>query len=75
MPDVPPAPGRFRYAIVALLFLVTSLNYADRAILAITAPVLTKDLGIDALALGWVFSAFGWACRWNRCGVETEAEL
>lgn len=53
--------GRFRYTIVALLFLVTSINYADRSILAITAPVLAKDLGIDALALGWVFSAFGWA--------------
>ena len=23
--------------------------------------MLAKDLGIDALALGWVFSAFGWA--------------
>lgn len=56
-----PAPGRFRYAIVALLFVVTSINYADRSILAITAPVLAGDLGINALALGWVFSAFGWA--------------
>jgi MFS transporter, ACS family, glucarate transporter len=54
-------PGRVRYGIVALLFLVTSINYADRSILAITAPVLSKDLGIDALAMGWVFSAFGWA--------------
>ncbi|MCP5146407.1 MAG: MFS transporter [Gammaproteobacteria bacterium] len=56
-----PAPGRFRYAIVALLFVVTSVNYADRSILAITAPVLAEQLGIDALSLGWVFSAFGWA--------------
>ena len=61
MPPPTSTPGRFRFVIVALLFLVTSINYADRSILAITAPVMAKDLGIDALALGWVFSAFGWA--------------
>lgn len=61
MTDATPAAGRFRYAIVALLFVVTSINYADRAILSITAPVLAKNLGIDALSLGWIFSAFGWA--------------
>lgn len=53
--------GRVRYTIVAILFAVTIVNYADRAILAITAPVLSKDIGINPLELGIVFSAFGWA--------------
>jgi ACS family glucarate transporter-like MFS transporter len=53
--------GRVRYTIVATLFAVTIVNYADRAILAVTAPVLSKDIGINPLELGIVFSAFGWA--------------
>lgn len=53
--------GRVRYTIVATLFAVTIVNYADRAILAVTAPILSKDIGINPLELGIVFSAFGWA--------------
>ncbi|MEH3108222.1 MAG: MFS transporter [Sphingomonas fennica] len=53
--------GRVRYGIVATLFAVTLVNYADRAVLAVTAPALTADLGISPFQLGVVFSAFGWA--------------
>ncbi|KAF1049224.1 MFS transporter [Xylophilus sp.] len=53
--------GRVRYGIVALLFFVTAINYADRAILAVTGPLITKDLGISPVELGFVFSAFGWS--------------
>ncbi len=53
--------GRVRYGIVATLFAVTLVNYADRAVLAVTAPALTAELGITPLQLGIVFSAFGWA--------------
>lgn len=50
-----------RYAIVAMLFLVTAINYADRATLSIAGPALSKDLGLDAVTMGYVFSAFGWS--------------
>ena len=53
--------GWVRYTILAMLFLVSIINYADRAILAIAAPSLSKDLALDPLELGIVFSAFGWA--------------
>jgi ACS family glucarate transporter-like MFS transporter len=53
--------GRVRWTILAMLFFVTVINYADRATLSLAAPALTKDLGIDKLQLGIVFSAFGWA--------------
>lgn len=53
--------GKVRYSIVAMLFLATMINYADRATLAITASSMSKDLGITPLQLGIVFSAFGWA--------------
>jgi MFS family permease len=53
--------GHFRYAILALIFFVTVLNYADRATLSIAGTFVAKDLGLSASALGIVFSAFGWA--------------
>ena len=50
-----------RYLILFMLFLVTTINYADRATIAIAGSSLQKDLGIDAVTLGYIFSAFGWA--------------
>ncbi|MCI4140079.1 MFS transporter, partial [Bacillus vallismortis] len=42
-------------------FIVTSINYADRATLSITGESVQHDLGLDSVAMGYVFSAFGWA--------------
>ena len=56
-----PRKTNFRWWIVVMLFVVTSINYADRAVLAITGPVLSKELGINAAQMGFIFSAFGWA--------------
>jgi ACS family glucarate transporter-like MFS transporter len=50
-----------RWLIVVMLFLLTSVNYADRATLAIAGPVVSKDLGLNAAQMGFIFSAFGWA--------------
>ncbi len=52
---------RVRFAIVAMLFVVTAINYADRATLSIAGPALSKELGLDAVTMGYVFSAFGWS--------------
>jgi ACS family glucarate transporter-like MFS transporter len=53
--------GRVRWTILVMLFIVTVINYAVRAALSLAAPSLSKDLGIDSLELGIVFSAFGWS--------------
>jgi len=50
-----------RYWIVVMLFIVTAFNYGDRATLSIAGPVMIKDLGLDAVGMGYVFSAFSWA--------------
>ncbi|MFG6486856.1 MFS transporter [Roseateles sp. BYS78W] len=50
-----------RYVILAMLFIVTTINYADRATLSIAGPALSKELGIDAVTMGYIFSAFGWS--------------
>ncbi|WP_200821843.1 MFS transporter [Caballeronia humi] len=52
---------RVRYGIVAMLFLVTAINYADRATISIAGTSLSKDLGLDAVSMGFIFSAFGWS--------------
>ncbi|MEM5369268.1 MFS transporter [Paraburkholderia azotifigens] len=52
---------RIRYGIVAMLFLVTAINYADRATLSMAGTSMAKDLGLDAVAMGFIFSAFGWS--------------
>lgn len=50
-----------RWFIVFMLFVVTSINYADRATLSIAGDAVQQDLGLDSVAMGYVFSAFGWA--------------
>jgi len=52
---------RTRYGIVVMLFLVTAVNYADRATLSMAGTAMSKDLGLDAVAMGFIFSAFGWS--------------
>ncbi|KAB8305260.1 MFS transporter [Erwinia endophytica] len=50
-----------RYWIVVMLFVVTSFNYGDRATIAIAGSSMAKDIGLDAVKLGYIFSAFSWA--------------
>lgn len=53
--------SRVRLVIVTMLFIATTINYADRATLSIAGPALAKDLGLDAVSMGYVFSAFAWS--------------
>lgn len=50
-----------RYVVLLIIFLVTAVNYADRATLSIAGSNVAKDLGLDAGQMGQIFSAFGWA--------------
>jgi ACS family glucarate transporter-like MFS transporter len=65
MPLTPSAPTetptRFRYWIVLFLFVLTTVNFADRATLSIVGTDLAKQLKLDPVAMGYVFSAFSWA--------------
>lgn len=53
--------SRVRLFIVTMLFLVTTVNYADRATLSIAGPALSRELHLDPIAMGYIFSAFGWS--------------
>lgn len=55
------AKTHVRYVILLIIFLVTAVNYADRATLSIAGTDVAKQLGLDAGQMGQIFSAFGWA--------------
>jgi MFS transporter, ACS family, hexuronate transporter len=48
----------YRWIVGALLFSASILNYIDRAALPIIAPLLSKDLHLNAAQLGTIFSTF-----------------
>ncbi|KJK21990.1 glucarate transporter [Burkholderiaceae bacterium 16] len=50
-----------RYWILLMIFVVTTVNYADRATLSITGPAMRAEFGFDAVQMGFIFSAFSWA--------------
>jgi ACS family glucarate transporter-like MFS transporter len=53
--------SNFRWVIVSLLFFATAINYADRAVLSIAGPALSKSLHLNSVSMGYIFSAFGWS--------------
>lgn len=67
--------GRLRWAILALLFVSTVINYLDRQALSILAPVVQRDLGMDDMGYARVVQMFliaytlayllaGWVTDW-----------
>lgn len=48
-----------RYGILSMIFITVVINYLDRTNISVAAFALRKDLGIDTVQMGYVFSAFG----------------
>src|SRR6478735_4045633 len=57
----PTGPTRIRYRIIALIFLITSINYADRATFSVAGSKATAELGLSPVQTGFILSAFAWA--------------
>jgi ACS family glucarate transporter-like MFS transporter len=53
--------SRTRWFILAILFAVTTINYADRATISIAGPEIKKALGLSPVEMGYIFSAFAWS--------------
>ncbi len=53
--------GRHRYLILLLATMSLGLALVDRAAVAIAAPAMAQTLQLDAVALGWLLSAFTWS--------------
>lgn len=52
---------RARWLIITVLFVITTINYADRATFSIAGQSASKELGLDPVAMGYILSAFAWA--------------
>jgi ACS family D-galactonate transporter-like MFS transporter len=53
-------PTRRRWFMLSLLLIATIINYIDRVNISIAAPFMAKDLGLDKIEMGLIFSAFAW---------------
>jgi ACS family hexuronate transporter-like MFS transporter len=52
------AAGHFRWVICGLLFFATTINYLDRQVLGILAPVLQTSIGWNEIEYGYIVTAF-----------------
>ena len=50
--------SRYRWVILSLLFVATTINYFDRIVLSVLIPEIKKDLLLDDIAYGHILSAF-----------------
>jgi ACS family hexuronate transporter-like MFS transporter len=57
-PGGTPRGGHYRWTICALLFFATTVNYIDRQVLGILAPVLQKEIGWSEIEYGSIVTAF-----------------
>jgi ACS family hexuronate transporter-like MFS transporter len=52
------AGGRYRWSICAMLFFATTINYIDRSVLGLLAPVLRQEIGWNDIEYGYIVTAF-----------------
>src|SRR5690348_3593560 len=50
--------GRYRWTICALLFFATTINYIDRQVLGLLAPMLQTKIGWNEIQYGYIVTAF-----------------
>lgn len=50
--------GNFRWRICALLFFATTINYIDRQVLGLLAPLLQSSIGFNEIQYGYIVTAF-----------------
>jgi MFS family permease len=52
--------ARGRLTLYTLLFLLITINYADRIALSIAAKPIAEEFGLSPIAMGYLFSCFLW---------------
>src|ERR1700721_3870957 len=53
-------PTRARYVVLGLIVAAYVITYMDRVNISSAMPVIQRDLGLSAIAVGWIFSSFRW---------------
>lgn len=54
-------PSRARHKVLAFTTILAIITYLDRVAISTAAPAVRAEMGLDAVQMGWVFSAFTWA--------------
>jgi len=52
---------RARFTVLRLTFVLSIITFIDRVCIASAAPAIRDELGLNAVQIGWVFSAFTFA--------------
>ncbi|HEX5150901.1 MAG TPA: MFS transporter [Parafilimonas sp.] len=52
--------SRVRYSILAMVFVNVVINYMDRSNISVAGTVMNKELHLDSVQMGYIFSAFSW---------------
>lgn len=50
-----------RWGILAVIFFIMIVNYADRSAIGIVGPAMAKEFSLTPVQMGLILSAFGWA--------------
>ena len=61
-----PKKTSIRYSVLFMVFAVTVVNYADRSALSIAGTQVAKDFALSPIAMGFIFSAFGWTYAFGQ---------
>ncbi|HXW06478.1 MAG TPA: MFS transporter [Vicinamibacterales bacterium] len=56
-----PAPSRARHVVTAFAVVLALITYIDRVAISVSAPFISKDLGLTTIQMGWALAAFAWA--------------
>jgi MFS transporter, ACS family, hexuronate transporter len=77
IPDAPvhASAGHIRWTICALLFFATTVNYADRQILGMLAPMLQREIGWSEADYGLIVTAFQAAYAIGLIGIGRVIDL
>src|SRR5690348_2701122 len=51
---------RVRILMLSLITVATAINYLDRTVISVAAPLMSKDLGLSPALMGVAFAAFSW---------------
>ena len=51
---------RVRYTILAAVFVTVVINYMDRTNISVAGSLISKELHLDTVQMGYIFSAFSW---------------
>ena len=49
-----------RWTMILMCCLANTINYIDRANLAVAAPIMQRELGFDAATMGFILGGFFW---------------